>query len=154
MNANAGVIEHFYEAFARRDHAVMAACYTPSARFADPVFPSLVGAEIGTMWQMLCERAKDLRIEHGPVHAEGDRARVHWEAWYTYSATGRRVHNRIAAAFVFDRGRISRHDDVFDLYAWARQALGLKGALLGWAPPGQRAIRAQAARSLERFAHR
>jgi hypothetical protein len=64
------------------------------------------------------------------------------------------VHNRIAAAFVFDRGRISRHDDVFDLYAWARQALGLKGALLGWAPPGQRAIRAQAARSLERFAHR
>jgi ketosteroid isomerase-like protein len=154
MHPNAGVIERFYAAFARRDHAAMAACYTPAARFADPVFPSLVGAEIGTMWRMLCERARDLRIEHGPVHADGDRAQVRWEAWYTYSATGRRVHNRIAAAFVFEQGRIARHDDVFDLYAWTRQALGLKGVLLGWAPSVQRAIRAQAARSLERFANR
>ncbi|TFG45335.1 MAG: DUF4440 domain-containing protein, partial [Gemmatimonadales bacterium] len=44
-----------------------------------------------------------------------------------------------------------QHTDAFDLYRWARQALGVKGVLLGWAPPVQRAVRAQAARALETF---
>ena len=34
---------------------------------------------------------------------------------------------------------------------WARQALGGKGLLLGWAPPVQAAIRRQAARGLAQF---
>jgi hypothetical protein len=61
------------------------------------------------------------------------------------------VHNLIDASFVFADGKIVRHIDTFDLYRWARQALGLKGRLLGWAPPVQNAIRAQAARGLEAF---
>jgi hypothetical protein len=148
------LVEGFYAAFGRRDHGVMAASYAPTARFSDPVFQSLTGPRIGTMWRMLCERATDLRVECGPVHLAGDTARVEWQAWYTYSATGRRVHNRIAASLRLEHGLIHRHDDVFDLYRWARQALGIKGLVLGWAPPVQRAIRRQAIRSLDAFAAR
>ena len=151
---NVALVERFYAAFDRRDHRTMAASYAPMARFSDPVFQDLTGPRIGTMWRMLCERATDLRVECGPVRAEGDMARVEWQAWYTYSATGRRVHNRIAASLTLERGLIRRHDDVFDLYRWARQALGLKGFVLGWAPPVQRAIRRQASRSLGAFASR
>jgi hypothetical protein len=132
----------------------MAASYSPAARFSDPVFQDLAGPRIGTMWRMLCERATDLRVECGPVRSEGDVVRVEWQAWYTYSATGRRIHNSIVASLTLEGGLIRRHDDVFDLYRWARQALGIKGLLLGWTPLVQRAIRRQASRSLDAFAAR
>ena len=154
LASNVALVERFYTAFDRRDHRTMAASYAPTARFSDPVFQDLVGPRIGAMWRMLCERATDLRVECGPVRLEGDMARVEWQAWYTYSATGRRVHNRIAGALSLEQGLILRHDDMFDLYRWARQALGIKGLVLGWTPPVQRAIRRQAIRSLDAFAAR
>jgi uncharacterized protein len=129
----------------------MAACYGPDAEFSDPVFRDLRGGEVAGMWRMLCERATDLRIELGPVVADGDGGTARWEAWYTFSATGRPVHNVIDARFRFESGLIRRHVDRFDLYGWARQALGLRGVLLGWAPPVQHTIRAQARRSLDKF---
>ena len=145
---HAQLIAAFYDAFQRRDHRAMAACYTPDAVFSDPVFPHLVGPQVAAMWRMLCERATDLRLAVSNVHADGLTGTAHWEAWYAFRQTGRPVHNRIDASFRFANGKIHRHVDAFDLYAWARQALGLKGLLLGWAPPVQRAIRAQAARAL------
>jgi ketosteroid isomerase-like protein len=151
MTDNTALIDRFYSAFARRDHATMAACYSPSAEFSDPVFTDLKGGQVGAMWRMLCERGTDLRIEHGPVRCEGNRCMVDWQAWYTYSATGRPVHNQIAASFVIENGVIQRHRDVFDLYRWARQALGVTGVLLGWSPPVQKTIRTKAARTLESF---
>lgn len=151
MHQHAELIRAFYAAFQRRDHAAMAACYAPHATFGDPVFPDLTGWRIGAMWRMLCERATDLQLEASNVVADADSGSAHWEATYTFSGTGRRVHNVIEASFLFDGGRIVRHADAFDLYAWARQALGLKGVLLGWSPPVQRAIRSQAARGLEAF---
>jgi hypothetical protein len=152
--SNIALVERFYAAFDRRDHGTMAASYSPTARFSDPVFQNLSGPRIGTMWRMLCERATDLRVACGPVRVAGGMARVEWQAWYTYSATGRRVHNRIAASLRLEQGLIHRHDDMFDLYRWARQALGIKGLVLGWTPLVQRAIRRQASRSLDAFAAR
>lgn len=151
MTAEAAVVERFYAAFAQREHRAMAAAYAPDASFSDPVFTSLSGRRIGTMWRMLCERATDLRIECGAVTVAGSAAWTEWQAWYTYSATGRPVHNRIAASFVIANGLIVRHDDRFDLYRWSRQALGMKGILLGWTPIVQGAIRTQAAKALRRF---
>lgn len=151
MHTTAEVIRGFYEAFQRRDHAAMAACYAPDATFSDPVFRDLQGPRVAAMWRMLCERATDLRIEASDIEAEGDRGSARWEAWYTFSATGRPVHNIIRASFEFRDGLILRHTDAFDLAAWARQALGLKGLLLGWTPLVQNAIRAQAARGLDAF---
>ncbi len=151
LASHVALVERFYAAFDRCDHRAMAASYAPAARFSDPVFQDLSGPRIGMMWRMLCERAIDLRVECGPVRAEGDTARVEWQAWYTYTATGRRVHNRIAATLTLEQGLIGRHDDAFDLYRWARQALGIKGLVLGWTPPVQRAIRRQAGRALASF---
>jgi len=47
-----------------------------------------------------------------------------------------------------DRREIITHR--FDLYARTRQALGIRGLLLGWAPPVQAAIRRTAARALSK----
>ena len=145
------VVTRLYEAFAVRDHAAMARCYTPDASFSDPVFTDLEGTQVAAMWRMLCERATDLRITFRDVVVTEMRGSAHWEAWYTYSATGRPVHNAIDATFVFQGGLIAVHKDSLDLYGWARQALGTSGVLLGWTPFMRRAIRRRAAQSLARF---
>ena len=148
QHPNARLIESFYQAFARRDGRAMAACYGANATFADPVF-DLRGAEIGAMWTMLCERGADLRVDARDVAADDHVGRAHWEARYTFSASGRPVHNEIDAAFTFSDGMIASHRDVFDLWRWSRMALGKKGILLGWTPLVRKAIRKQARRSLD-----
>lgn len=103
------------------------------------------------MWRMLTERASDLRIEASAIEADDTSGKAHWDAFYTFSQTGQKVHNRIDATFAFRNGKIARHTDRFDLRAWAAQALGLKGKLLGWLPPVQNAIRANADKGLRAY---
>jgi ketosteroid isomerase-like protein len=145
---NAALIARFYDALGRRDAATMIACYAPDATFSDPVFPALDAAGIAAMWQMLCTRGKDLAVVASDIAADAEAGRAHWVATYTFSGTGRRVVNRIDARFAFRDGRIVRHEDRFDLRGWLRQALGVKGALLGWLPAVQNAARARAAKAL------
>jgi ketosteroid isomerase-like protein len=145
---NVALIERFYSALGRRDATMMIACYAPDATFSDPAFPALDAAAVAAMWQMLCARGKDLAVVASGIDADEGTGRAHWVATYTYSATGRRVENRIDATFAFRDGLIVRHEDRFDLWRWLRQALGAKGTLLGWLPPVQRAVRGQAAKSL------
>lgn len=132
----------------------MVACYAPEVRFSDPVFPALMGDQARAMWRMLCARGKDLRIEFGEVRAGDHTGSAHWEAWYTFSGTGKPVHNVIEARFTFVGGLIATHTDAFDLYRWTRQALGAKGALLGWTPLVQGAVRRQAAKALRGWMER
>ena len=129
----------------------MAACYDPTVRFSDEVFPELDGTRAVGMWRMLCERGKDLKIEFRDIAADDSSGSAHWEAWYTFSATGRPVHNTIDARFEFRGGKIVRHRDTFDFWAWASQALGVKGRLFGWSGLLRNRVRAQAARSLASF---
>ncbi|MFI5279719.1 MAG: nuclear transport factor 2 family protein [Gemmatimonadales bacterium] len=150
MHANAELIASFYDALQRRDHAAMARCYAPDVVFQDEVF-ALEGWRAAAMWHMLCDRAGDLRIQSRDIIADDAGGSATLDAWYTFSATGRPVRNHIRASFVFREGLIVRHTDRFDLYRWAGQALGLKGRLLGWTPFAQRAIRRNAARSLDTF---
>jgi ketosteroid isomerase-like protein len=149
--ANAALIERFYSAFARRDPTAMLACYQADVAFRDPVFGALTGREVHSMWRMLAARATDLTIEFASVAATERTGSAHWEARYTYSATGRPVHNRIDATFEFQDGLIARHVDRFSLWRWAAMALGAKGALLGWLPPVRAAIRARAAKGLAAY---
>lgn len=144
---DAECIETLYRALQRRDGAAMAACYTADARFRDPVF-ELKGGEVGAMWQMLCERGKDLRAEFANVQAGDGRGRADWQAWYSFSKTGRAVHNIIHAEFTFRDGRISEHVDSFSFWRWSRQALGPAGLLLGWTPLLRNKVRAEAMRGL------
>jgi ketosteroid isomerase-like protein len=150
-SANEALIERLYDALAVRDGAAAAACYAPSARFRDPVFDDLQGAEPGAMWRMLAERSKDLQIELLEHGAEGDQGAAHWVARYTFSETGRAVLNDIESRFRFADGLIAEQDDRFSLYGWARQALGPPGLALGWTPPMRAAIRRRARASLNEF---
>ncbi len=147
-DAHAELIEHFYRALQRRDAEAMCACYHPQVRFSDPLFADLRGEAAGDMWRMLCSRAQDFSLSYGQVQADSQRGSAQWQARYTFSQTGRSVLNRIQAEFEFGDGLILVHRDQFDLWRWARQALGARGWLLGALPPVQRAIAAQAARSL------
>ena len=173
MNSPAAqaTIERFYAAFARLDGGGMAACYTADAAFDDPAFSLRGRDQVGGMWQMLCDstRAKgmaqwrlevsDIATDAGTGTGTGNgtstrasTGRAHWEAHYLFPSTGRLVHNRIDASFVFGvQGLIARHTDRFDFAAWSRQALGATGWLLGWTPWLRAQVRRQAAAQLQRY---
>jgi ketosteroid isomerase-like protein len=149
--ANKQLIERFYAAFDSRDGDAMAACYAPDARFHDPVFQELRGDEPGAMWRMLTSRADDLRIELVEHDADETTGTAHWLADYTFTQTGRPVHNDVRARFRFADGLIAEHDDSFGFHGWARQALGPPGLLLGWTPIIQGPVRRRARASLDEF---
>lgn len=151
MDDNAALITRFYEAFSKRDHATMAACYADDARFSDPVFPALRGAKIGGMWRMLCERGTDLELTFSDVTADEEGGTAHWEAHYTFSATGKKVHNKIDARMKIRDGKIVEHIDDFDFYKWTKMALGVPGVLLGWSSLLQNKVRGQAGAQLDKF---
>jgi ketosteroid isomerase-like protein len=151
MHPNARLIHDFYESFDAHDAGRMVACYAPDAVFSDPVFPLLRGDQARAMWRMLCERGQDLRVTASRVEADDARGSAHWEADYTFSATGQTVHNVIEASFVFRGGKVVAHTDAFDLWRWSGMALGWKGRLLGWLPPVQASVRRRADASLRAF---
>jgi ketosteroid isomerase-like protein len=153
MESARAVADAFYTAFARRDAEAMAACYAEDVQFSDPAFPDLRGETARDMWRMLIVRGKDLRIEHRIIDVTTDGAvvRTHWDAWYTFSGTGRKVHNSITARMTVRDGLIQTHRDEFDFHAWARQALGAPGLLLGWTPMLKRKVQAQAGKALDAY---
>jgi ketosteroid isomerase-like protein len=148
---NFQLIERFYTAFQKGDFVTMQECYHPKATFRDPVFVELSAAEVKAMWQMLLTSARDLTVAFRNVTANANDGSVHWEAWYTFSRTGRRVHNKIDAQMQFRDGKIVRHVDTFSFWRWSQQALGASGYLLGWTPIVKDKVRGTARRSLEKF---
>jgi ketosteroid isomerase-like protein len=151
---NGELIHRLYEELGRHDGESMAACYAPDARFRDPVFGELTGAQAGDMWRMLTGRSEDLRVELVDHGADEETGHAHWIARYTFTPTGRRVVNDVRARFRFSDGRIVEHIDRFSLYGWTRQALGPVGTLFGWSPPLVLGLRFRARRDLARFSKR
>jgi len=151
MTANTNLITSFYDAFERRDHAGMNACYHADIHFSDPVFTDLRGNQVRAMWHMLCQRGAGLDVIFSHVHAEDGTGSAHWEARYRLTKDGPEIHNVVEATFKFRDGLIIRHRDDFDLWRWTRMALGATGTLLGWSPPIQNKVRSTAMRSLDRF---
>ena len=148
---NETVIIKFYTDFQALNYRGMQEAYHSDAEFFDPVFGRLSSGEVKAMWQMLLTRSKDLKISFSDVEASGSAGKCHWEAWYTFSKTGRPVHNIIDATFEFKDGKIYRHHDSFSLWRWSRQALGATGHLMGWSPWMQHKIRESARKSLVAF---
>jgi ketosteroid isomerase-like protein len=144
------VLHRFYEAFAHRDWATMGACYADDARFSDPVFPHLDVAGVRAMWKMLLTSGADLRIQFTIEEETDTIGRCHWEAWYTFSRTGRPVHNQIISTFRLKDGRIVEQQDRFSFWRWSRQALGTSGLLLGWTPLVRNKVRGIAAAGLRK----
>lgn len=142
---SAELIKKFYEAFQKRDAEGMVALYADDVVFSDPVFKDLRGVEAKNMWRMLCARGKDLKVTFRDVTDTS----AHWDADYTFTATKKLVHNSIDATFAFRDGKIVKHTDVFDLYKWSAQALGLPGKLLGWSSFMQNTIRGKGRAGLD-----
>lgn len=154
MHRNEQLIEKFYSSFQGLDAAGMTSCYHPEIVFSDPVFGRLSGAEVSTMWKMLCSRARDLKISFRDVRADDTTGTALWEAQYKFSKTGRYVHNVIEASFAFRDDQIITHNDSFSLWKWSSMALGPTGFLLGWTPFLRKAIRKDARRGLDLFRQR
>jgi len=144
-------ITQFYSAFQRLDWISMQQCYHPDARFSDPVFPNLNSKEAKAMWHMLCENAKNFSLEFSEVVLIEDKITCRWDAWYTFSATGRNVHNIIRAEFKFKDGLIIEHIDQFNFWRWSKMALGWSGWMIGWTPFFQKKVQATARKSLNKF---
>jgi ketosteroid isomerase-like protein len=124
-------IDAFYTAFARHDSTAMTQLYHDDVTFEDPAFGELKGERAKAMWRMLLSRGSDLVVTHSNVQLNGDKGSADWVATYVFSATKRKVVNRIHAEFELKDGKIYRHKDTFDLHQWAKQAMGFRGWLLG-----------------------
>ena len=146
---NKALIERFYSAFQQKDYQTMAKCYHPDAYFRDEAF-ELNGSEIGAMWEMLCLRGKDMTMEFSVDETSGV-ITAHWEPKYSFSQTGRFVHNIIDAEFEFKDGLIIKHIDQFNFWSWSRQALGAPGLLLGWSTLLQNKVSKMATGNLRKF---
>jgi ketosteroid isomerase-like protein len=145
------LITKFYTAFQNKDWKTMQSCYHDDIQFSDPVFQNLKGKEAKAMWHMLVSSGKDLRLEFSKVKSSNHQGSCHWEAFYTFSRTGKKVHNIIDAEFEFKDGKILKHTDTFDLWKWSGMALGISGTLLGWSPLIRNKIRGIATENLKKF---
>ncbi len=148
---NNELIHKFYSAFAQLDSEGMLACYHNDVTFSDPAFGTLHGTRAKAMWQMLCQNAIDLRIEFSNIISNETTGTASWQAWYVFRTSGRKVHNKIQAGFEFKEGKIVRHTDHFNLHAWAGQAMGVKGWLLGGTSFFKRQLQSQTNRMLDKF---
>jgi len=154
MSQETQVLESLYTALRARDHQGMAALYHPEATFEDEVF-RLRGKEIGAMWHMLCSRGKDLELTFDRIHSDRPgHASAHWKPVYTFSTSGRKVHNRIDTEIELKDGKIWKQRDRFNFWRWSSQALGVPGLLLGWSPLLRKKVGATANKSLRTFMER
>ncbi len=149
---NEQVIHRFYRAFQKLDYKTMQDCYRLDVVFSDPVFGLLQNGEPQAMWQLLCTRATDFSLTYGKIKLIDDEyASCEWVATYLFSASKRKIINKITAHLRIVDGKIIEHTDQFNLYRWARQAFGFSGILLGWTSWMQNKIRHNARASLKNF---
>jgi hypothetical protein len=151
MEENAALITRFYSCFQKLDWQGMVACYSEDIFFCDPVFENLEGERVKAMWEMLLTSSRDLQLDFSDIALDEDYGTCRWTARYTFSRTGRKVVNEVKAHFKFVDGKIAEHQDMFSLWKWSRQALGLPGLLLGWSPFIHNKIRKMARKNLDKF---
>lgn len=136
MHANAALLNKLFTALRERDHATMASCYHPDARFRDIAFDLDGRTQIHSMWRMIC--SGDIKAEFEVLDADDHAGRVRLAETYHFGASkdppkpGRPVHNAIESRFLFKDGKIQQQDDDCDAKEWARQAVGgIAGFLAG-----------------------
>jgi ketosteroid isomerase-like protein len=126
------VIQNFYDSFAKGDVEGMVSHYHPEVVFYDHAFGYLHGERAKNMWRMLVERSKgNIKVTSSNIQVEDEECYANWRAEYIFSQTGRKVINEVKAEFEFKDGKIITHVDLFSMWRWSRQALGMTGFLLG-----------------------
>ena len=150
-NSPKQIAESFYLAFQKKSAESMCVLYSDTILFSDPVFPKLAGEAARNMWRMLCQNSTDLKIDYRVLFSSDKSAVVEWNAWYTFSKTGRKVHNIVHSTLEVEDGLIVKHTDLFSFWRWSRQALGIPGICLGWTPLLKGKVQETAAKSLLKF---
>ncbi len=158
-------VKQFFDAFQQLDWKTMQQQYADDIVFYDPVFENLQGNEVRAMWHMLCTRSKDFSLtveqmnvdpdpETGAGGTEFYYCTTDWKAEYIFSATGRKVINRVRSHMKIQDGLILEQTDAFNLYRWTRQAFGLKGWILGLTSLFRSKLRKNARQGLQLFMKR
>lgn len=145
------VTTNFYSAFQQKNADGMNECYHQNLHFEDPAFGKLSYGQTCSMWKMLCDSAKDLSIEFSILKVEEEYVETKWIAEYNFSKTGRFVRNEIIAHMTFKDGMIIEHIDKFDLYKWAKQAMGVQGWLIGATPFFKKKLQQQTNHQLAKY---
>lgn len=162
MSAHYNIVYSYFDAFKQLDWKTMQNCYTEEAIFLDAVMGGLYGEEIKAMWQMLLSRNKGIAITVKNMEFDGEEVinsagiagyycKVHWDAVYTFTPTGKKVHNKIISNIRVENDKIAEQFDQFGFYRWARQAFGLTGALLGWTPFFRKKVMNKARNNLKNY---
>jgi hypothetical protein len=151
LNNAEHVARLFYEAFAKRDGESMIALYDEGSNFFDPVFQNLKSSDAKDMWRMLCQQSADLRVDFTVTSSNEQTATVLWNAYYTFTKTGRKVHNRVQSELVIEGGKIVSQKDRFSFWRWSMQAFGMVGVFLGWTPIFRRMVHRSALASLRNY---
>ena len=152
MTQNEKTIVKFYTALSNANPSKMCECYHANVQFIDPVFGLIKGKDVCQMWKMLFERSKgNLKIEFSDVKADDHLGTARRIATYHYGKTKKKVVNNIHAKFHFKDGLIIKHTDDFDIWKWAKQAMGLKGFLFGWTGFMQKKIQEHARLFLKKY---
>jgi hypothetical protein len=141
MERNRALLEHFFTSLAHRNHEAMAACYAPEARFDDIAFHLCDSKKIHAMWHMITK--SDLCMTYRVESCGARDAVVCWDARYTFTDTGRRVHNELRSAFTLQDGLIIKQYDHSDAWRWCLQALGPIKGPPAWLFSGLRESRAE-----------
>ena len=132
----------------------MTTCYHKDIVFRDPVFGKLQGKRAFSMWEMLLsKRSETTQISYDHIQSTQDKGSAIWTAQYTYGKTKRKVTNVVHASFTFKDGKIIEHTDVFDLWKWTQQALGITGYLMGWTSFMKNKIQKTTNEQLNNFIH-
>lgn len=145
------IIEDFYTNFQQGNAEGMVKHYHDDIAFEDPAFGVLRGDEAKNMWRMLLASAQDLEVSFSHVQGTEAEGCANWEARYTFSKTGRKVHNKIRATFQFKEGKIISHRDQFSFWKWSQMALGPFGLFFGYTPFVKNKVRTTALKSLEKY---
>lgn len=123
-----------FDALQNQDSERLMRLYLPDASFVDPVLGELPRGSVGTMWRSFLTHVDDLTVDVIENDVSIHVADVHWTADYRVHATGRRMRLDVLSRLVCLGPRISRHEDRYDSWAWARMAHGLPSVFLGWNP--------------------
>ena len=153
MTTPKNIIQDFYEAFEQLDAERMVEWYHNDVTFEDPAFGVLKGETAKNMWRMLCssQQGKDFTVVTSNIEYNETHGKARWEAYYTFGKKERKVHNVINAEFQFKDGKIINHVDKFNLYKWAKKALGFKGFLVGWTAYFERKLNQKTQKQLSNF---
>lgn len=145
------VVTKFYDAFLKKDYKTMQSLYAINAVFSDEIFKGLSGFEAGKMWQMLLTSGSEMSVEYKILDTSKKGAKVKWIADYTFSKTGRKVHNEVISTFEIEEGKIYTQRDKFNFGSWSKQALGFVPWLFGLLGVTQKKVQETASKGLNDF---